>query len=109
MRFLLRWWWVLVLALFAPVSLPAGGGTDRNKVQILRKDVSGSFFAGNSCFLRPSPFIGVSSIRKINIGTPVKVLHSWKSADGRNWLHIELSSSEMLNFSTAVRRGWIAI
>ncbi|MED5562389.1 MAG: SH3 domain-containing protein, partial [Cyanobacteriota bacterium] len=54
MGVVLRWGWVLGVALLAPADLPAGGA-ERRQPEIRRSDRSGPLLAGTSCELRVSP------------------------------------------------------
>tara|TARA_B100000029_G_C16869384_1_gene702488 strand:- start:43 stop:378 length:336 start_codon:yes stop_codon:yes gene_type:complete len=106
--FVLRWSWVLGMALFLPVSLPAGG-LPRNQIGVLRADTSRFLFAGDSCVFQVSPFVIAPSLCTVEIGTPLRVLRSWKSADGKDWLHVQISSNYRIESPLSIRRGWINV
>ena len=106
LTFLLRWGWVLLMALVGPAWLPAGG-SDLHNVQIFRRYDSRPLFAGNRCILRTSPSIVAPSLCSLEIGTPLVVLRSWQSPDGRKWLRVKANSKEPLHVVSVVKRGWI--
>ena len=108
MTFALRWSWVLGIALFFPVALPAGGG-ERNQPEISGMESRRSFFTGNNCFLKASPSALAPSLRSLQVGTPIRVLSRWQSVDGQEWLRIQIASSEIFESSSLVRRGWINV
>ena len=107
MYHLFRWSWILGIALFVPVALPAGGAHIRRRVEIIISDnSSANFFAGENCLLQVSPMDEAKTSRKLTLGTPLKALQSWKSLDGKEWLLVKTSFPE---FSRSFKRGWIAI
>ena len=108
MTFALRWSWVLGIALFLPVALPAGGG-ERYKSAISLREDGDSLFAGDCCVLQVSPFAVAPSLCKLRVGTPLRVLRSWQSTDKSEWLQVQIASSEIIELSSSVRRGWLNV
>ncbi len=108
MTFLLRWSWVLGIALLAPVALPAGGGTCHLPEE-RRLDRSTPLLSLKSCILHPSPSAISPALRSIQIGTPLSILRTWRSVDGSDWIMVKISSEEFLEMSNKPTRGWIQI
>ncbi len=113
MTLLIRWGWMLVLALFVPVSLPAGGGTEpRKSSQILRRDPRSGCdpLIGLSSFsLRASPSSIAPALCNFESGTPLRVLRSWESEDGKSWLMVQIASGNLARLNCSLRRGWVNV
>ena len=102
----LRWTCVLGIALFLPLALLA---RDRESLQpnVCFSDYSNPILISQDCSLQATPFVYASSLRTINVGTPLQVLRMWKSEDGQEWFHVQIVSNERMEFSSFVRRGWL--
>ena len=108
MTFVIRWSWLLGLALFLPVSLPAGG-EERFLPQVCRFVDSIPLLAGDCCNLRAEPSALAPSLRTIEVGTPLRVLRTWHSSNGQEWLQVQISTNEIIELSSVVRRGWVNV
>jgi len=108
MNLFLSWSWILLIALFIPIHLPAGAGS-LNKSEIFSIRSNGSLFAGNSCFLRGNPSLGSPVLSKLKIGTPLRIIRLWKSPNGETWYHVQTSEIAMLRSANQLSRGWINI
>ena len=106
MNFALRWSWVLGIALFLPVSLPAGGG-ETIQSDFYLSESPNSLLSVDSSLLQSSPFAVAPVLSTLAIGTPLKVLRRWKDSDGQLWLQVKIISSEIIDFSPSAKRGWI--
>ena len=108
MTFLLRWSWVLGIALFLPVTLPAGGPEKyQSKIHFSKKE--NSFLISNCSILRTNPSTFAPSLRTLQIGTSVKILRKWRSSDNKKWLQVQIASNEIMELPSAVRRGWLNV
>ena len=107
MNYLLRWSWLLGIALLAPIGLPAGGG-ELNQAKFRAREDFDPYFAGPKCLLQTYPLSMAPSIHAINVGTPIKILHSWTSPDGVNWLYIQ-STFDREGSTNIRQRGWISV
>ena len=96
---LLRWGWLLGVALMAPAALPAGG-SERRQPQVRRRQSSGPLHTVARGVLRSSPFTIAPSLNELSIGTPCRLLHRWPSDDGHDWIHVEILSGDK-------QRGWL--
>ncbi len=111
MKFFLRWGCLLIIALAAPIALPAGGGTIRNELEITCRKESMFFFAGGSCFIFSSPCLSSPTLCRINLGSPLHVLRIWENEQGQKWIQVKQNSYGnyfSLN-SNELKRGWINI
>ena len=103
-----HWGWVLGIALFLPVALPAGGASKAANICELDSHYS-SFMAGHSCVLHSSPSDFATSLRTVEIGTPLKVLRNWQTSNGEEWLQVQINTNRLIEFSCSVTRGWINV
>ena len=108
MRFTIRWGWLLGLALFAPAALPAGGA-DRMQPEIRRRQGPSPLLTLNDSLLKTSPFAIAPSLRKLQAGTPVRVLHQWQAPHGSEWLYVCLAESDLLGNVHSASRGWVSV
>ena len=108
-NFVLRWSWVLGVALFLPVALPAGGGDVFSSESSHTQTFQPLILVDSSFCLKTSPFSNAPDLRKLDIGTPLNVLRAWQDSDGKKWLQVKISSNQMMEFSSFARRGWINI
>jgi len=97
---LLRWSWLLAIALLAPAALPAGGG-DRRAPQVRRRSSGdGPLQTVSSCALRLSPMVQAPQLGGLASGTPLRLLQRWAGDDGLDWLYVQ-------EMSGSLRRGWL--
>ncbi len=107
MRASFHWCCLLMLALIAPIALPAGGG-ETSEIKIKSGKMIEFCFAGDSCEILSSPSSSGVSLRKIALGTPLQILRVWNSYDGKRWILVQ--SSEQITFSSSTpNRGWIRV
>lgn len=93
-----RWGALLAFALFAPVSLPAGG-TDRRALELRRRSAGDPLLSTGGLALQCSPEQQAPVLAELGADQPLRVLRSWRSGGGEQWLQVE----------TAERRGWLAV
>ena len=103
-----RWGCVLGMALFAPVTLPAGGG-ELHKPAVLKRERSSPLLVSDQCVLRSSPFVVAPALIKLKNGTPLRVLRSWESVDGDNWIQVQILSLDFSAVGMSARRGWMLL
>ena len=95
----LRWSWLLGVALMAPAALPAGGG-DCRQPQLRRRSGSGPLHLNAESPLRLSPVAVAPRLRTLPGGTPLRLLRRWSGSDGQDWLQVQTLTGEQ-------SRGWI--
>ena len=95
----LRWSWLLGVALMAPAALPAGGG-DCRQPQLRRRSGIGPLHLNTESPLQVSPLAVAPRLRTLPGGTPLRLLRRWSGSDGQDWLQVQTLAGEQ-------RRGWI--
>ncbi len=108
MNFLLSCFWLIFVAIFIPVDLPAGG-VSFCKDQIPQSKSDGIFFAGYSCNLHSTPSLRDPLISTITVGTPLKIIRSWESPFSNKWLQIEILGLQLTNEPGKARKGWVNV
>ena len=93
-----RWGALLAFALFAPVSLPAGGG-DRRALELRRRSAGEPLLSTGGLALQSAPEQQAPVLAELRADQPLRVLRSWRSGSGEQWLQVE----------AAERRGWLAV
>ena len=101
MGLLLRWSWLLGLALIVPADLPAGGAQRRQPL-VRRRHGNGPLFTSAETALQLSPIAVAPPLRHLSAGTSLKLLRRWTTEDGQIWLHVQDLSRDPL-------RGWIRV
>ena len=96
---LLRWSWLLGVALMAPAALPAGGG-DCRQPQLRRRSGSGPLHLNAESPLQVSPLAVAPTLHTLPVGTSLRFVRRWSGSDGRDWLQVQTLAGEQ-------RRGWI--
>ena len=95
----LRWSWLLGVALMAPAALPAGGG-DCRQPQLRQRSGSGPLHLNADSPLRLSPLAVAPRLSTLKAGSSLRLLRRWSAADGQDWLHVQTLSGDQ-------RRGWL--
>ena len=98
---LLRWSWLLGLALIVPADLPAGG-SQRRQPQVRRRNGSGPVHTSGETTLQLSPMAVAPPLRTLAAGTSLRLLRRWTSGDGQDWFQVQALSGEP-------QRGWIRV
>ena len=111
MKFFLSWGCLLIIALAAPIALPAGGGTIRNELEINYGKEPMLCFAGESCFIFSSPYLSSSKLCRINLGSPLNVIRIWENEKGQKWIQVKQNyyGDHFSFFPSQPKRGWINV
>ncbi len=107
MVLIFRWGWILGIALLAPIALPAGGGQLLPPHVRFRKS-SDPFLTIKSAHLREIPLPQAPSVRSLPVGTPFKILRSWHSSDGKQWIHIRVLIDDSYGLHS-FKNGWLDV
>ncbi len=104
----LRWSCLLVLALLAPASLPAGGG-EIHQPLIRRRELNEPILSihGLSLCLLPSSKAPV--LEELSCGTPLRLLHDCYQEDGAHWFYVRTVSGDAGLLTSAPNRGWVNV
>ena len=98
---LLRWSWLLGLALIVPADLPAGGA-QRGQPQVRRRNGSGPIHTSAETTLQLSPMAVAPPLRPLAAGTSLRLLRHWTCGDGHDWYQVQALSGDS-------QRGWIRV
>ena len=102
----LRWSWLLGVALLAPAALPAGGA-ERRSLEVRRRDATGPLLSGSEDFLHSSPHVSAPTLRRLDLGTPLRVLRCWRADNGDEWFQVQVVSTAGTEHPAEVQRGWV--
>ena len=97
---------LIIFALIAPVTLPAGG---------IQKSLNQDKFPNNAkeiilcsdTSLYSSPEIDAKRLLVLNIGSTLSVLRNWTDSDNEIWVRVELASNKFLDDPNKITKGWI--
>ena len=97
---------LIIFALIAPVTLPAGG---------IQKNLSQSKFVNNkneiilssNVSLYSFPEIYAEELLMLEIGTNLSVLRDWRDSESNIWLRVELANNKFLDDPNKITKGWI--
>ena len=97
---------LITFALIAPITLPAGGiQKSLNQNKFLNK--TREIILNSNTSLYSFPEIHANELLVLDIGTTLSVLRNWKVSENEIWLRVELSSNQLLDHPSKVRKGWI--
>ncbi len=103
---LLKNFCLIIFALIAPVTLPAGGiqkSLNQNKFPKNTKEI----ILSSSMPLYSFPEIHAQELLVLDIGTNLSVLRNWKVSESETWVRVELPSNKFLDDPNKTTRGWI--
>ena len=93
-----RWGAVLAFALFAPVTLPAGGA-DRRLPDVRRRNAGEPLLSLGGQVLQAAPDQRAPALARVDADQPLRVMRSWRDPDGEQWLQVKAGQ----------QRGWLAV
>ena len=103
---LLKNFCLMTFALIAPITLPAGG-IQKNLNQSKFPHNTNEIILSSKTSLHSFPEINSKKLLVLDIGSSLSVLHVWKVSENEIWLRVELSSNQLLDHPSKVRKGWI--
>ena len=103
---LLKNFCLIIFALIAPITLPAGG---------IQKSLNQNKFSHNTneiilcsnTFLYSYPEIHAKELLILDVGTTLSILRYWKISKSENWIRVELASNKFLDDPNKILKGWI--
>ena len=103
---LLKNFCLIIFALIAPITLPAGG---------IQKSLNHNKFLNNTneiilssnTSLYSCPEIYAKELLVLDVGTTLSVLRYWKVSKNENWVRVELASNKFLDDPNKILKGWI--
>jgi hypothetical protein len=102
----LRWSWLLGVALLAPAALPAGGA-DRRQPEVRRREAGGPLLSEADSLLQGSPRVAAPTLRRLELGTPLQLLRRWRADNGQEWIQVQVARSAAMPVDAQPQRGWL--
>ncbi len=103
---LLKNFCLIIFALIAPITLPAGGIQKNLNQNKFPKNTDEIILISNTS-LYSFPEIDAKELLVLNIGTTLSVLRNWKVSETEIWVRVELASNKFLDDPTKITKGWI--
>ena len=103
---LLKNFCLIIFALIAPITLPAGGiqkSLNQNKFSNNTNEI----ILSSNTSLYSFPGIHANELLVLDIGTTLSVLRIWKVRKSHTWVRVELASNKFLDDPTKITKGWI--
>ena len=97
---------LIILALVAPITLPAGGiqkNLNHNKFPNNTKEI----ILSSNTSLYSFPEIHAKELLVLDIGTTLSVLRNWKVRESEIWVRVEIASNKFLEDPNKITKGWI--
>ena len=97
---------LIIFALVAPITLPAGGiqkSLDQYNFLYNTKEI----ILLSETSLYSYPKINAEKLMVIDSGTLIKILQKWKAYEGEFWVRVKLSSHNFLDDPNKITKGWI--
>ena len=97
---------LIIFALVAPITLPAGGiqkSLNQNKFP----DSTNEIILCSNTSLYSCPEIYAKELLVLDVGTTLSVLRNWKVSKHETWLRVELTSNKLLDDPNKILKGWI--
>ena len=97
---------LIIFALIAPITLPAGGiqkSLNQNKFPKNTNEI----ILSSKTSLYSFPEIYAKELLVIDIGTTLSVLRNWKASKSETWVRVELASNKFLDDPNKILKGWI--
>ena len=98
-----RWAALLGFALFAPITLPAGG-LERRQPEVRRRQPGEPLLPASLRSLQAAPERQAPVLIPLTADQPLRVLRSWRGSGGERWLQVEAAAGAD---GSAARRGWL--
>ena len=103
---LLKNFCLIIFALIAPITLPAGG---------IQKTLNQNKFPNNTdeiilssrTSLYSFPEIHAKELLLLETGTTLSILRNWKVSESETWVRVELAFNKFLDDPQKIRKGWI--
>ena len=103
---LLKNFCLIIFALIAPITLPAGGiqkSLNQNKFSNNTNEI----ILSSNTSLYSFPKIHADELLVLDIGTTLSILRTWKVRQSETWVRVELASNKFLDNPNKILKGWI--
>ena len=97
---------LIIFALIAPITLPAGGiqkSLNQNKFPHNTNEI----ILSSNTSLYSYPQIHAKELLILDVGVNLSVLRSWKVSESETWVRVELASNKFLDDPSKILKGWI--
>ena len=103
---LLKNFCLIIFALIAPITLPAGGiQKSLNQNKFLNN--TNEIILSSNASLYSSPEVYAKELLVLNVGTTLSVLSNWKVSKNETWFRVKLASNKILDDPNKILKGWI--
>tara|TARA_B100000161_G_C33343587_1_gene321270 strand:+ start:45 stop:371 length:327 start_codon:yes stop_codon:yes gene_type:complete len=97
---------LIIFALIAPISLPAGGiQKNLNQEKLLNNPKE--IILSSDISLYTFPGINAKELLVLDMGTTLSVLRNWKVNENEIWVRVELATNKLLDDPNKIIKGWI--
>ena len=103
---LLKNFCLIIFALIAPITLPAGG-IQKSLNQYKFPNKANEIILTSNTSLYSSPGIRAKELLVLGIGTNLSVLRNWKVSENEIWVRVQLASNKFLDNPNSITKGWI--
>ena len=97
---------LIIFALIAPITLPAGG-IQKTLNQNKFPNNTDEIILSSSTSLYSFPEIHAKELLLLETGTTLSILRNWKVSESETWVRVELASNKFLDDPHKIRKGWI--
>ena len=97
---------LIIFALVAPITLPAGG-IQKSLNQVKLTNNTKEIILSSNTSLYSFPEIHAKELLVLDIGTTLSILRNWKVSQSEIWVRVELSSNKVLDDPNKITKGWI--
>jgi len=97
---------LIIFALIAPITLPAGGIQKSLNKNIVPDNPKEIILSSNTS-LYSFPEIYAKELIVLDAGTTLSILRNWKVSKSETWVRVELASNKFLDDPNKITKGWI--
>tara|TARA_Y100001933_G_C18554647_1_gene378820 strand:+ start:107 stop:436 length:330 start_codon:yes stop_codon:yes gene_type:complete len=99
---------LISFALFAPISLPAGGiQKNLNNFSSFNKSKEIILESNRAIYIIPD--IYSKELRQLKTGSTLLILRDWITSNNDKWFRVQISNNIFANNSNEPMRGWIKL
>jgi len=106
MNNLLKNFCLIIFALIAPITLPAGG-IQKNLNQHRLFSNTKEIILGSETSLYTFPEVEAKKLMVLDAGTSITILRNWKVNESEIWVRVELASNKILDNPNKITKGWL--
>ena len=103
---LLKNFCLIIFALIAPITLPAGGIQKSLNQNKLPNDIK-EIILSSKTSLYSFPAINAKELLVLDTGTTLSVLRDWKVSESEIWIRVELPSNKLIDDPNKIKKGWL--